>query len=80
MLGGGPGRGRKKGGKEKRPMREYIKVYCCGDCIHYNWKKHRCSCGATQEGKATDHFYRDCPLGIHTEDGGTEPDDEKEGA
>ena len=53
-------------------MREYIKVYCCGDCIHYNWKKHRCSRGATQEGKAQDHFFRDCPLGIRTEDGGDE--------
>lgn len=48
-------------------MREYVKVYCCGDCIYYNLKKHKCSLGARDEGEAQDHFYRDCPLGIHIE-------------
>ena len=45
-------------------MREYVKIYCCGDCVHYNWKKHKCNRGATDEGKPTDNFYRDCPIGI----------------
>lgn len=49
-------------------MREYVKVYCCGDCIYYNWKKHKCNRGASEEGKPQDHFYRDCPLGIWTEE------------
>lgn len=49
-------------------MREYVKIYCCGDCIYYNWKKHKCNRGAKEEGKPTDHFYRDCPMGINTED------------
>jgi len=48
-------------------MREYVKIYCCGDCVYYNWKKHKCSRGAKDEGKAQDKFYRDCPLGIHVE-------------
>lgn len=48
-------------------MREYIKVYCCGDCIQYNMKKHRCKLGATDEGTGRESFYRDCPLGICTE-------------
>lgn len=45
--------------------REFVKVYCCGDCIHYDWKKHGCKLGACEEGKAQDHFFRDCPQGIH---------------
>ena len=48
-------------------MREYVKIYCCGDCIHYSWKKHKSNRGATEEGKPQDHFYRDCPIGIHKE-------------
>lgn len=49
-------------------MREYVKVYCCGDCIYYNRKKHKCNLGATDEGKPTDNFYRDCPIGICIEE------------
>lgn len=49
-------------------MREYVKVYCCGDCIYYNWKKHKCNRGASEEGDAKDTFYRDCPLGICAEE------------
>lgn len=46
---------------------EYIKVYCCADCAHYDMKKHRCRNGAKDEGTGREHFYRDCPLGLHTE-------------
>lgn len=49
-------------------MREYVKIYCCGDCVHYSWKKHKCKRGATIEGTATDHFCRDCPIGIFAEE------------
>lgn len=51
----------------KKNLREYVKIYCCGDCIHYNWKKHCCRLGANVEGKPTDHFYRDCPMGLYEE-------------
>lgn len=37
-------------------------ITVCGDCVYYNWKKHRCSRGCTEEGSAQDHFYQDCPL------------------
>lgn len=50
-------------------MREYVKIYCCGDCIHYNWRKHCCKLSAKVEGNPRDHFYRDCPLGINQEEG-----------
>jgi hypothetical protein len=46
---------------------EYIKVYCCADCAHYDMKKHRCRNGAKDEGTGREHFYRDCPLGLYTE-------------
>ena len=48
-------------------MREFVKIYCWGECVYYNWKKHKCNMGACEEGKATDNFYRDCPLGINVE-------------
>ena len=48
-------------------MREYVKIYCCGDCVYYNWKKHKCNRGAHEEGRAYEHFYRDCPMGIYKE-------------
>ena len=48
-------------------MREYVKIYCCGDCIFYDRKKYRCGHGAIDPGKPTDRFYRDCPMGIHKE-------------
>lgn len=46
---------------------EYVKVYCCADCAHYDMKKHRCRNGAKDEGTGREHFYRDCRLGIHNE-------------
>ena len=49
-------------------MRQYVKIYCCGDCVFYNWKKHCCNRGAHEEGKAQDNFSQDCPLGLHEED------------
>lgn len=39
-----------------------IKTGCCGDCPFYNFKKHKCTKGAKEEGEAQDHFYLDCPL------------------
>lgn len=47
--------------------REYVKIYCCGDCVYYDWKKHRCRRGAYVEGNNDESFYRDCPLGIFKE-------------
>jgi hypothetical protein len=47
--------------------KEYVKVYCCADCAHYDMKKHRCRNGAKDEGTGREHFYRDCRLGIHNE-------------
>ena len=49
-------------------MTEYVKIYSCGDCIQYHWKRHCCLLGAKDEGKPTDRFYRDCPLGICREE------------
>ena len=31
-------------------------------------KKHCCNRGAHEEGKASDNFYQDCPIGINEED------------
>ena len=36
-------------------MRQYVKIYCC------------CKLGAHEEGKPSDSFYQDCPLGLHEE-------------
>ena len=41
--------------------RTYIKIYCCGDCVQYNWRMHRCKLGAHVDGTAGDCFYLDCP-------------------
>ena len=47
--------------------REFVKIYCCGDCIHYDWKKHKCKLGAMDKGTGKESFYRDCPIGINVE-------------
>jgi hypothetical protein len=39
-----------------------IEVGCCGDCPFYNWRRHKCSKGATDEGTPQDNFYSDCPM------------------
>jgi len=49
-------------------MREFVKIYCCGDCGYYNWKKHKCSRGAKDDPDPTSHFFSDCPLGINLEE------------
>ena len=48
--------------------RQYVKIYCCGDCVYYNWKKRCCSRGAKEEASPRENFYSDCPLGICEED------------
>ena len=37
-------------------------ITCCGDCINYNWKKHKCNLGAHVITDEIDPFYDDCPL------------------
>jgi len=49
-------------------MKQYIKIYLCGDCIHYNWKKNECNFGVHIEEKPSGNFYLDCPLDLHEED------------
>lgn len=52
-------------------MTEYVKIYCCGDCGYYDWRKHKCQRGAKVDDGS--RFFRDCPIGIHKE----KDDDEK---
>lgn len=52
-------------------MTEYVKIYCCGDCGYYDWRKHKCQRGAKVDDGS--RFFRDCPIGIHEE----KDDDEK---
>lgn len=44
-------------------MSERMKGFtCCGDCIHYNYNKHKCNLGASIETDARNPFYDDCPI------------------
>lgn len=44
-------------------MSERMKGFtCCGDCIHYNYKKHKCNLGASVVTDARNPFYDDCPI------------------
>lgn len=47
--------------------REYKRIYCCGDCVNYNMKRHKCVLGAHEEGDARSKFYADCPLKTYVE-------------
>lgn len=49
-------------------MAEYVKIYCCGDCGYYDWRKHKCQRGAKVDDGS--RFFRDCPIGIHEEKDG----------
>ena len=57
--------------------RHYKRIYCCGDCVYYDWKKHKCKGGAHDEGTAQDPFFADCPLDDFIEE--DKPNDESEG-
>ena len=48
--------------------REYRRIYCCGDCVHYSMKLHICILNATDEGSGRESFYRDCPFPIYEEE------------
>lgn len=53
-------------------MTEYVKIYCCGDCGYYDWRKHKCQRGAKVDDGS--RFFRDCPIGIHEEKDGERVD------
>lgn len=55
-------------------MAEYVKIYCCGDCVYYDRKKHKCKRGAKVDDGSC--FFRDCPIGIHEEKDGDTGDKE----
>jgi len=48
--------------------REYKRIYCCGDCVYYDMRKHKCKLGAHVESDAKRHFYDDCPFDTHVEE------------
>lgn len=35
-------------------------ITCCGDCVHYNWKKSKCRNGHNDNSNPRKHFYSDC--------------------
>lgn len=37
-------------------------IACCGDCVYYDWKKHKCKRCNSIETDPRKPFYDDCPL------------------
>ena len=37
-------------------------IKLCAECADYNWKKHKCNRGSSDETNARNPFYDDCPL------------------
>lgn len=35
-------------------------ITCCGDCVHYNFRKHKCNVGHSAEIDPKEKFYADC--------------------
>lgn len=35
-------------------------ITCCGDCVHYNFRKHKCNVGHSAEVDSKEKFYSDC--------------------
>lgn len=35
-------------------------ITCCGDCVHYNFRKHKCNVGHSAEVDPKERFYADC--------------------
>lgn len=35
-------------------------ITCCGDCVHYNFRKHKCNVGHSAEVDPKEKFYSDC--------------------
>lgn len=37
-------------------------ITCCGDCVYYDWKKHRCKRGFNDATNPQNHFFDNCAL------------------
>ena len=48
--------------------REYKRIYCCGDCVQYDMRKHKCRLGAHIETDPHRRFYDDCPFKTYIEE------------
>ena len=43
-------------------MAEMKGIKMCGECVNYDWKKHKCKIGCNDDSDARSSFYGDCPL------------------
>ena len=43
-------------------MAEMKGIKLCGECINYDWKRHKCKIGCNDDSNAQAPFYGDCPL------------------